>query len=72
MVYALAQATGQTGRFTLIERWRTNERLLAPYENPLKVIVNMKFGIFIVDLYLDLTRLGYIHTPDQVIIRYSF
>jgi len=36
-VYALAHATAQTGRFTLVERWRTNERLLAPYENPLKV-----------------------------------
>lgn len=36
-MYALAHATAQTGRFTLVERWRTNERLLAPYENPLKV-----------------------------------
>jgi Ras association domain-containing protein 7/8 len=37
IVYALAHATGQTGRFTLIERWRNNERLLAPHEHPLKV-----------------------------------
>jgi len=37
IVYALAHATGQTGRFTLIERWRNNERLLAPNEHPLKV-----------------------------------
>ena len=37
MVYALAHATGKTGRFTLIERWRNNERLLAPQEHPLKV-----------------------------------
>ena len=37
VVYALAHATGKTGRFTLIERWRTNERLLAPQEHPLKV-----------------------------------
>jgi hypothetical protein len=37
VVYALAHATGKTGRFTLIERWRNNERLLAPQENPLKV-----------------------------------
>jgi hypothetical protein len=47
VVYALAHATAQTGRFTLIERWRTNERLLAPYENPLKVILipilNLKY-----------------------------
>ena len=38
VVYALAHATGKTGRFTLIERWRNNERLLAPQEHPLKVI----------------------------------
>lgn len=37
MVFALAHATGKTGRFTLIERWRNNERLLAPSESPLKV-----------------------------------
>lgn len=36
-MYALAHATGKTGRFTLIERWRNNERLLAPNEYPLKV-----------------------------------
>lgn len=37
VVFALAHATGKIGRFTLIERWRSNERLLAPNENPLKV-----------------------------------
>ena len=37
VVYALAHATGKTGRFTLIESWRNNERLLAPQEHPLKV-----------------------------------
>lgn len=37
VVYALAHATAQTGRFTLVERWRNNERYLAPYDNPLKV-----------------------------------
>lgn len=40
MVFALAHATGKIGRFTLIERWRNNERLLAPNENPLKVKYN--------------------------------
>ena len=40
VVYALAHATGKTGRFTLIERWRNNERLLAPQEHPLKVIIH--------------------------------
>lgn len=37
VVFALAHATGKVGRFTLIERWRSTERLLAPNENPLKV-----------------------------------
>lgn len=37
VVFALAHAIGKVGRFTLIERWRNNERLLAPNENPLKV-----------------------------------
>lgn len=37
-MFALAHATGKTGRFTLIERWRNNERLLAPNESPLKIL----------------------------------
>lgn len=45
VVFALAHATGKTGRFTLIERWRNNERLLAPNENPLKVRANLRFII---------------------------
>jgi len=28
VVIALAQATGRTGRYTLVERWRNAERLL--------------------------------------------
>ena len=43
VVYALAHATGKTGRFTLIERWRNNERLLAPQEHPLKVNITKYF-----------------------------
>ncbi|XP_001600782.1 ras association domain-containing protein 8 isoform X1 [Nasonia vitripennis] len=54
VVYALAQATGQTGRFTLIERWRTNERLLAPYENPLKIL--MKWGEYASEVQLILRK----------------
>jgi Ras association domain-containing protein 7/8 len=42
VVFALAHATGKSGRFTLIERWRSNERQLAPNENPLKIL--MKWG----------------------------
>ena len=54
VVYALAHATGQTGRFTLVERWRTNERLLAPYENPLKIL--MKWGEYSSEVQLILRR----------------
>lgn len=42
VVYALAHATGKSGRFSLIERWRNNERHLAPNEHPLKIV--MKWG----------------------------
>ncbi|XP_033207217.1 ras association domain-containing protein 8 [Belonocnema kinseyi] len=54
VVYALAHATAQTGRFTLIERWRTSERLLAPYENPLKIL--MKWGEYASEVQLILRR----------------
>lgn len=42
-MYALAHATGKTGRFTLIERWRNNERLLAPQDHPVTVGVQLFF-----------------------------
>ena len=51
VVYALAHATGKTGRFTLIERWRNNERLLAPHEHPLKVTSGFFFNFFYVVCY---------------------
>lgn len=35
IVVALAHATKQSGRFTMVERWRNNERLLSPNEQPL-------------------------------------
>lgn len=38
VVIALAQATGRTGRYTLVERYRENERLLPPAETPLTVL----------------------------------
>ncbi|KAK3931153.1 Ras association domain-containing protein 8 [Frankliniella fusca] len=56
VVYALAHATGKTGRFTLIERWRNNERLLAPHEHPLKIL--MKWGEYSNDVQLILQRSG--------------
>lgn len=42
VVFALAHATGKSGRFTLSERWRNNERQLTPEEKPLKIL--MKWG----------------------------
>ncbi|KAL6262418.1 hypothetical protein P5V15_007505 [Pogonomyrmex californicus] len=54
VVYALAHATAQTGRFTLVERWRGSERLLAPYENPLKIL--MKWGEYSSEVQLILRR----------------
>ena len=38
VVIVLAHATGRTGRFTLVEKWRDNERLVAPSECPLHVL----------------------------------
>ncbi|XP_055908302.1 ras association domain-containing protein 8 isoform X2 [Eupeodes corollae] len=54
VVFALAHATGKVGRFTLIERWRNNERLLAPTENPLKLL--LKWGEYANDVQFILQR----------------
>ncbi|XP_014250988.1 ras association domain-containing protein 8 isoform X2 [Cimex lectularius] len=62
VVYALAHATGKTGRFTLIERWRNNERLLAPQEHPLKVVT--KWGEYSSEVQLILQRSGGWGTPQ--------
>lgn len=50
----MAHATGKVGRFTLIERWRNNERLLAPNENPLKLL--LKWGEYANDVQFILQR----------------
>lgn len=54
VVYALAHATGQTGRFTLIEKWRNSERLLAPHEQPLKVLT--KWGEYASDVHFVMKK----------------
>lgn len=54
VVFALAHATGKVGRFTLIERWRNNERLLGPNENPLKLL--LKWGEYSNDVQFILQR----------------
>ncbi|KAL4225259.1 Ras association domain-containing protein 8 [Mactra antiquata] len=56
IVIALAQAMGRTGRFTLIEKWRENERPLAPGECPL--IVLQKWGEFASEVKLILYESG--------------
>lgn len=54
VVFALAHATNKIGRFTLIERWRNNERHLAPTENPLKIL--MKWGEYSSDVQFILQQ----------------
>lgn len=54
VVFALAHATGKIGRFTLIERWRNNERHLAPNDNPLKIL--MKWGEYSSDVQFILQK----------------
>ncbi|XP_011309386.1 ras association domain-containing protein 8 isoform X2 [Fopius arisanus] len=63
VVYALAHATAQSGRFTLVERWRNNERFLAPYENPLTIL--MKWGEYSADVQLILRRSSADGTKNQ-------
>lgn len=53
-MFALAHATNKIGRFTLIERWRNNERHLAPHENPLKIL--MKWGEYSSDVQFILQQ----------------
>lgn len=60
VVYALACATGRTGRFTLTERWRNNERLLAPHELPLQVL--LKWGEYSNDVQFILQYNGSVTT----------
>ena len=52
IVYALAHATGRTGRFTLIERWRNNERLLAPQEHPLQVSAHSSTPLISIHIFI--------------------
>ncbi|KAF7994545.1 hypothetical protein HCN44_004017 [Aphidius gifuensis] len=67
VVYALAHATAQSGRFTLVERWRNNERFLAPFENPVTIL--MKWGEYASDVQLILRRSNteQINNKNQII-----
>ncbi len=48
VVMALAHAIGKTGRFTLVEKWRENERLLSPSERLVRVL--HKWGEYATDV----------------------
>lgn len=54
VVIALAQAVGQTGRYTLVEKWRSTERLLPPAECPLALL--QKWGHYKKDIQFILRR----------------
>ncbi|XP_027199754.2 uncharacterized protein LOC113793878 isoform X1 [Dermatophagoides pteronyssinus] len=56
VVFALAHATGQTGRFILIEKWNNNERILAPTDYPIQSI--SKWGEYSNDVIFVLKKSG--------------
>ncbi|CAL8357061.1 unnamed protein product [Lota lota] len=56
VVIALAQAIGRTGRYTLVEKWRDSERLLAPHESPVSSLNT--WGQYAGDVQLILLRTG--------------
>ncbi|XP_064635505.1 cilia- and flagella-associated protein 45-like [Lineus longissimus] len=56
IILALAHATGQTGRFTLLEKWRNNERFLLPQDNPLRIL--HKWGEYATDVHFILRKSG--------------
>lgn len=62
VVFALAHATAQTGRFILIERWRNSERLLAPSEHPLAVL--SKWGEYANDVTFVMKRSEHHHKTN--------
>lgn len=54
VVIALAHAMGKTGRFTLVEKWRENERPLLPEECPVKIL--QKWGEYATEVQLLLNH----------------
>lgn len=64
VVIALAQATGKTGRFTLIEKWRDNERLLSPSDNPLKIL--HKWGEYASEVQFILRQSDKYHAKEKL------
>ncbi|XP_033645465.1 ras association domain-containing protein 8-like [Asterias rubens] len=56
VIIALAQATGQIGRFNLIEKCHDSERSLKPHENPLRLM--SKWGPNSKDFYFLMRKTG--------------
>lgn len=54
VVIALAHATGKTGRFVLVERWRDNERLMSPADYPAQIL--SKWGEYAHEVQLVLRK----------------
>lgn len=54
VVIALAHAMGRTGRFSLLEKWRIQERSLPPWERPLKVL--QKWGEYAAEVQFTLQQ----------------
>lgn len=67
IVFALAHATAQTGRFILIEQWRNSERVLAPSDWPLASL--SKWGEFAGDVTFIMKRSGDVanHTKPKTL-----
>uniref|UniRef100_A0A8D8VG52 Ras association domain-containing protein 8 n=1 Tax=Cacopsylla melanoneura TaxID=428564 RepID=A0A8D8VG52_9HEMI len=63
IVFALAHATGKTGRYTLIERFRNNERLLTPQDHPIKEL--LKLGEYANEVHFILQRSLQSATPPS-------
>ncbi|KAH9393184.1 Ras association domain-containing protein 8 [Tyrophagus putrescentiae] len=63
VVFALAHATGQVGRFILIEKWRHCERVLAPNDRPLASL--LKFGEYAADVTFVMKKSGEVSTASS-------
>lgn len=66
IVFVLAKATHQAGRFTMIERWRNNERLLSPNEQPLVTLQRWGEHMNEVEFFLNKASSDIQTQPNQV------
>ncbi|XP_067928580.1 ras association domain-containing protein 8-like isoform X2 [Watersipora subatra] len=63
VIVALAQATGKTGRFTLVEKWRDYEKTLTPDQCPL--LMAHKFGDYAHEVQFILRQTGEISSTNR-------